>query len=86
MDFRSDLFNLGTVLYEIMTGRHPFYIKGIIDDEIYKRILLYNPPLPSTINKKITKEFDEIIMRLLSKKPHMRYRTCEQLINKVNEI
>lgn len=86
MDFRSDLFNLGTVLYEIMTGKHPFYNKGITDYEIFKRISEYNPPVPSTINKNIPKEFDEIIMRLLSKKPHMRYRNCEQLIEKVNEI
>lgn len=86
MDFRSDLFNLGTVLYEIMTRRHPFYLSGINDIEMYRRILGFNPPVPSTINTNIPKELDEIIMRLISKKPHMRYRTCEQLIDRVNEI
>lgn len=86
MDFRSDLFSLGVVLYETMTRKHPFYNIGMTDNEIYQRILNYNPPNPSTINDKIPKGFNEIIMRLLAKKPHMRYRNCEQLIAMANEV
>lgn len=86
MDFRSDLFNLGIVLYEVMTGRHPFYKRGITDFEIYQKILLSTPSLPSSINYEIPKELDDIIMRLLSKKAHMRYRSCSQIIDRVKEL
>ena len=80
MDFRSDLFSLGIVMYECVTGVHPFYVRGMSDDSLFHSILNDVPKRPSEYRNDMIKELDYIIMRLLGKSPHLRYRTCQQLI------
>lgn len=86
MDFRSDLFNLGIVMYEAITGVHPFYKRGMTDDDLFTNILIYNPPAPSTIRSNVPKELDAVIGRLLGKSPHFRFRSCTQLIEALETI
>jgi len=86
MDFRSDLFSLGIVLYEAATGKHPFIEPDIDKEDIPERICNYEPPLPSTLNKEIPKTLDLICKRLLEKKRHMRYRSCDSLIEDLKNI
>lgn len=86
MDFRSDLFNLGIVMYECITGVHPFYKIGMTDMEIFARVISYDPPPPSNLRSEIPKGLNEVIMRLLGKNPHFRYRSCEQLIDALTKI
>lgn len=87
MDFRSDHFLLGIVLYEAGTGVHPF-MKGKVMriDEILTNILEHNPKRPDKIRKEIPPQISNVIMRLLSKKPHQRYRSCEHLMRAINSF
>jgi serine/threonine-protein kinase len=78
LDFRSDLFSLGTVMYVCLTGVHPFYRSGMTQEEIIRSILTHTPASPSTIDNSIPRSLDVIIMRLLSKQPNQRYRSCNQ--------
>ena len=84
VDGRSDLFALGTLLYEAITGRTPFAGNSFI--EIAANVLHVQPPDPSRINKNIPKELDFITMKALAKKPDKRYQSAKELIADLNAV
>lgn len=86
MDFRSDLFNLGIVMYESVTGVHPFCKAKMTIDEIFNAIITLNPPEPQLLRPEIPKELSNIICRLLNKTPNLRYRNCNLLIKELQSV
>ncbi|MEZ5331441.1 MAG: protein kinase [Thermoanaerobaculia bacterium] len=71
LDARSDLFSLGTVVYEMLTGRHPFRAEaagGTLD-----RLLNADPEPPSTWVHGLPAGADAFLRRLLAKRPEDRY-------------
>ena len=86
IDFRSDLFSLGIVLYISLTGKHPFYEYGMSDQELFKRIMNFQITPPATVDPTIPCPVSNMICRLLSKQPSGRYRKCSLLIDEVNRI
>lgn len=86
MDFRTDMFALGIILYEAATGEHPFYTIGLSTMDLFKSILHSKPKPVRDLRSDLPEELAEIIMRLLAKKPHLRYRTCESLLTALNEV
>ncbi|SED14705.1 serine/threonine-protein kinase [Paenibacillus sp. GP183] len=86
IDFRSDLFSLGIVLYESLTNRHPFILPGTGETHIIFSILK-SPHAPiSTCRSDIPKRLVTLINRLLAKRPHMRYKSCDLLMKELNQI
>lgn len=80
LDFRSDLFSLGIVLYEAATKMHPLKTKRIMsDDDWMASIQNTSPERPLVHRPDLAKALDDIIMRLLAKQSHQRYRSCQQL-------
>lgn len=80
LDFRSDLFSLGVVMYQAATGIHPFISRGSFSTtNIIGNILTSIPIPPINLRPDLPKQLNDLILRLLAKKPHLRYRTCEQL-------
>lgn len=79
LDFRSDFFSLGIVLYLSSTAIAPFPSLGTSIPEILISILSTDPRPPIELRTDIPRALSDIIMRLLSKSPHMRYRSCQQL-------
>ncbi len=77
LDARTDLFSLGTVIYEMATGKTPF--AGGSTAEVFAALLRENPPPVSTANPAMPKKLDPIVTRLLAKDPAQRYATAEQL-------
>lgn len=77
IDQRSDIFSLGSVFYECLTGQPPFQAPSII--EICARIIRDEPILPSKINSEITKEVDSIVIKSLAKDPDKRYQSSIEL-------
>ncbi|MBZ0113397.1 MAG: serine/threonine protein kinase, partial [Thermoanaerobaculia bacterium] len=67
---RSDLFSLGVLLYQMVTGVHPFQGTGV--REILLTTLTREPRPPSAINPEVTPELEELIRGLLAKKPEYR--------------
>lgn len=85
LDFRSDLFSLGIVLYEMSTGKHPFTPeKGLTTWEVIGNIHNLYPPDPSLYVNSLPKEFDRIVKRLLGKRPALRYRSIDLFIADLN--
>ncbi|MCA1600777.1 MAG: protein kinase, partial [Acidobacteria bacterium] len=78
VDARSDIFALGALLYESLTGRPAFSGGSVI--EIGARILHFNPPPPSSINKRVHPELDRITLKALAKKPESRYQTASEMV------
>ena len=78
VDGRSDLFALGTVLYECITGQSAFTGASVI--EIGAQILHVTPTLPSQLNSRIPAELDRITMKAMEKDVSARYQKAEELI------
>lgn len=78
VDGRSDLFALGAVLYECITGQSAFAGSNVV--EIGAQVIYVTPPLPSKINPRVPPELDRITMKALEKKVEARYQTAEELI------
>jgi len=84
VDARSDLFALGVVLYECITGHAAFGGSSII--EIGAQVIHVTPPLPSTINDRIPSELDRITTKAMEKKVEARYQSAEELIADLKQL
>lgn len=84
VDERSDIFSLGTVLYECLTGKQPFLATSVI--EICAKVLRDNPPPPSRHNPNVSVRLDEITLKALSKQPEGRYQTADELLKDLQAL
>jgi tetratricopeptide (TPR) repeat protein/tRNA A-37 threonylcarbamoyl transferase component Bud32 len=84
IDGRSDLFALGAVLYECLTGRSAFSGGSAI--EIGAQVIHFSPPAPSTLNSHVTAELDRITLKALEKNVDRRYQSAEELVSDLRQV
>ena len=84
LDRRTDLFSLGTVFYEVMTGRRAF--DGENELQVLERIKTHEPTRPDQLNDEIPGGMADVIMRCLERAREDRYETASQVIDDLQRV
>src|SRR4029078_2519447 len=80
---KSDLYSLGCLLFEMVTGKIPFEGKTTV---LLVKHINEPPPAPSSINPAIPPECYALILRLLQKKPDDRHRDAYPLVQELQKV
>ncbi|MFV0387473.1 MAG: protein kinase domain-containing protein [Pyrinomonadaceae bacterium] len=84
VDARSDIFSLGTLIYECITGVSPFAADSMM--EVCARVLKDEPLPPSQLNSEIPESLEAVVLKALQKKSENRYQNIDELISDLDEV
>ena len=77
VDGRADLFALGVVMYQCLTGRRPF--EGRHTFEVFEAVLHHDPVPPATVQPGVPQALSDLCMHLLARAPHERPQSAEEV-------
>jgi serine/threonine-protein kinase len=77
VDARSDVYSLGALFYELLTGRPPF--QGDKPLDVLVQVIEREPPRPSAVNRHVSSDLERICLKCLEKLPKHRYQSAQQL-------
>ncbi len=84
LTLHSDMYSLGVVLYELLTGKRPFVSDTL--EGLVKKILTENPAPPSSLRKGLPKDIDMAMLKLLGKRPEHRFTTWNELAIELSRL
>jgi len=84
IDHRTDIFSLGTILYELVTGNKPFPGESLTT--IIYKIMNETPPPVTTCTKGLPEGIDRIVGRAIAKSPEARYQRCADLARDLSRL
>jgi serine/threonine protein kinase len=84
LDPRTDLFSLGAVLYEMITGSYPF--EGESSAEVLEALLTRVPAAPTDRNPNVPPQLDRVVEKALEKDPARRYQTAGDLRGDLDRV
>ena len=83
-DARSDIYSLGVVMYEMLTGQYPY--TGETPEEIAIKHINGNPVRPRKLNKSIPVRLEKIILKAMSSDLQTRYQTAEEMVQDLEKF
>ncbi|MCA9568531.1 MAG: serine/threonine protein kinase [Myxococcales bacterium] len=84
LDGRSDLFSLGVVFFEMLTGRRLFKAKS--RDETIARVRRADVPAPHTYRPEISADLEAIVLKSLRARPEDRYQSCAEMLEAIGVL
>ena len=79
IDIRTDVYSLGVMLFQMLTGRFPYQVIGNMRD-VLDNIMRAEPARPSTVRRQINDEVETIVLKCLSKDRERRYQSAIELV------
>ena len=77
-DAKSDIYSVGVLLYEMLTGRLPFEADSAVSVAIMQ--MQSTPKMPREINPEIPEGLEEITIKAMQKEPKMRYQSAAEML------
>lgn len=84
VDHRSDIYSLGAVMYEMLTGRRPFVAENV--DKLLEKIAYKAPKPPHEVNPEIPEGLSAIVMRAMSKRPEKRFASAGEMAEDIKRF
>lgn len=88
LDARTDVYGLGAVWYHVLVGNYPFAHLGKPENhiELLEWIVHRNLPSPRQLNKKVPKDVDAVVMKMMARHPDKRYQSMDELLIDIKRI
>ncbi len=78
IDTRTDVYSLGVIFYNALTGHPPYNVSGSVSDAIHQ-IINATPARPTIFRREIESDLETIVLKCLQKEPHRRYANAGEL-------
>ncbi|MBI4757202.1 MAG: protein kinase [Betaproteobacteria bacterium] len=83
LDHQTDIYSLGVVMYQLLTGRLPF--QGSNNYSVVRQILAGTPPAPSTLRREVPASLDAVVARAMQREPELRYATWDEFSHDLSQ-
>ena len=84
VDWQTDIFQVGAMFYEMLTGENPFAGEDFAD--CMGKVLMFEPESPSALNRDVPEGMDEVILKAIAKKKEDRWDSGAVMLNELKRV